>query len=149
MVVRTPLMTIAAFIALCAMALSVDSPAALQAEAGQQVSEFEGVLKVHPKFLYKYYVTGIAEGQHFALSPDAKFKDIQPGSMIHVEGRLATRFHPGGNDKNPSPFPRGWYVWMDVESVKVLEDAQRRTAAEPPPAASSRESKPQATPDAR
>ena len=125
MVVRTLLATLLTF-SLCSTALSVDPPGAQDAEATKQVSMFEGVLKVHPKFLYKYYITGFAEGQHFALFGDEKLKDIKPGSTIHVEGRLGTRFHPGGNASNPSPFPRTWYVYMDVESVKVLREPEER-----------------------
>jgi hypothetical protein len=86
-------------------------------------STFEGVLHVHPKFLYHYYIVGQAEGQHFALFDTARkdrLFDIPPGSTIEVTGRLGTRFHPGGTDANPSPFTRCWYVYMDVSHFRVL-----------------------------
>lgn len=120
MVIRTLLAALLIFGSLCSSAPGVEPAAAQKAETKEQVSVFEGVLKVHPKFLYKFYITGVTDGQHFALFGDEKLKDIKPGSAIHVEGRLGTRFHAGGTEKNPSPFPRTWYVYMEVESVKVL-----------------------------
>lgn len=90
------------------------------AESKAPFSELEGVLKIHPKFMWKYYITGLAQGQSCALFGDEKLKDVNPGSTIHVQGRLGTRYHPGGNEKNPSPFGPAWYIYMEVESVKVL-----------------------------
>jgi len=133
MVVRTLFAILLTFCSLCSTALSADPPGTPNAEVKKQVSVFEGVLKVHPKFLYKYYIVGFAEGQHFALFGEDKLKDIKPGSTIHVEGRLGTRFHPGGNERNASPFPRTWYVYMEVESVKVLREPEKAAPSPGPP----------------
>jgi len=87
----------------------------------------EGVLKIHPKYLYRYYLsTGYVGEQTCALYGDNEFHDkikkIKPGSWIHVEGRLSTRFHAGSTKNNPSPFPQTWIIYMDVCKLKVMKD---------------------------
>jgi hypothetical protein len=113
----------------------------LGAESKNQLFDLEGRLNIHPKFLYKYYISGLGDGQHCALFGEERLKDIQPGSWIHVTGRLGTRFHAGGSEKNLSPFPRTYYIYMDVKSAKVLRGPESK-AAKPsgrgPPGATSR-----------
>ena len=89
-------------------------------------SVLEGILRVHPKFLYKYYIVGFGDGQKCALFGEDKLKDIQVGSRIHVEGHLRTSFHEGGNDKNPSPFSRTYFIYMDVQTVRVLQKPEQK-----------------------
>ena len=55
-----------------------------------------------------------------------KLKNIKAGSTIHVEGQLGTRFHEGGSEKNPSPFPRTYFIYMEVETVKVLREPEEK-----------------------
>jgi len=81
----------------------------------------EGILKVHPKYLYKYYITGFGDGQECALMKCKELEKIKPGSYIHVEGRLGTFHHSGGTKNNPSPFSKTWIIYMDVEKVNVLK----------------------------
>jgi hypothetical protein len=92
------------------------------AENSNHISTLEGILQTHPKYLFKYYLTGFADGQQCALFGEDKLKNIKVGCMVHVEGRVGTRFHAGGNEQNPSPFPRTWYVFMEVEKVSVLRE---------------------------
>jgi hypothetical protein len=99
-------------------------PASIEASAAPR-STFEGVLGIHSKFLYRYNIVGQAERQHLALfsgedGGEDQLKNIPVGSTIEVRGRLGTRFHAGGAAENPSPFPRCWFVYMDVEQVKVI-----------------------------
>ncbi len=111
-------------------ACAADTGGAQVAETKSQMFELEGTLRVHPKFLYRYYINGFGDGQACALFGEERLKEIKPGSLIHVTGRLGTRFHSGGNEKNPSPFPSTWYIYMDVETVKVLRGPEPK-AAEP------------------
>jgi hypothetical protein len=127
-------------------AAAVAAPAGGAARA--PLSTFEGVLRIHPKFLYRYYIVGFAEGQHFALfsgenGGEDKLKNIPVGSTIEVRGRLGTRFHAGGTADNQSPFSRAWYVYMEVEQVKVIRgpdplpksDKSTPAPVSPPPGA--------------
>jgi hypothetical protein len=86
----------------------------------------EGVFQIHQKFLFEYFIGGFGNGQECALFGEEKLKNIKPGSFIHVEGRLGTRFHGGGTAANPSPFPQTCYIYMDVDSVKVLREPEER-----------------------
>lgn len=106
--------------------LLVCHSATVSAEAGDASSSvsptatLEGTLAVHPKYLYREYLTGFADGQSCALRGLERFEEIEAGSRIAVTGRLGTRLHSGGTADNPSPFGRTWYIYMDVETVKVL-----------------------------
>ena len=85
----------------------------------------EGELKIHPKFIYRFYLE-ILDGQKCALygvdhtrEPDHLARCNLP-IRVRVLGVLGTERHPGGNNENPSPFPEGWTLYMDVHEVKVL-----------------------------
>jgi hypothetical protein len=119
-----------ALLAIClfgATVPSIDGTGTKNAESRSPVSTLEGILKIHPKYLFKYYITGFGDGQECALFGEDKLKNIKVGSLIHVEGHLATRFHVGGSEKNPSPFGPTWYIFMDVETVRVLREPEVQT----------------------
>jgi len=101
-----------------------DPAAAGDTAARNQSHALEGVLKIHPKYLYKYYITGFGDGQKCALFGEEELRSIKSGSFIRVEGRLGTRFHDGGTPANPSPFPNTCYIYMDVDSIKVLRESE-------------------------
>jgi len=86
----------------------------------------EGILKVHPKYLYSYYITGFGDGQECALMNCKDLETIKPGSYIHVEGKLGTFHHSGGTENNPSPFPKTWVIYMNVKKVDVLKPPQEQ-----------------------
>ena len=86
----------------------------------------EGELKVHPKFIYHYYIV-LLDGQKCALygsdhgrEPDHLAR-IQLPDFVRVRGVLGTAHHPGGTKENPSPFPQGWTLYMDVHEVEALK----------------------------
>jgi hypothetical protein len=85
----------------------------------------EGELKVHPKFIYRYYLQ-LLGGQTCALygsdhgREPAQLARIKRRVGVRVRGVLGTEHHPGGTKENPSPFPEGWTLYMDVHEVKVL-----------------------------
>lgn len=102
-----------------------------QADAEAEIVALEGTLKVHPKFLYKYYLSDFGGGQTCALFGAEALQKIPVGSWVRVEGRLGTRFHSGGDAQNLSPFPRTWYIYMDVAAVKVLREPEKATEKSP------------------
>jgi hypothetical protein len=86
----------------------------------------EGGLKVHPKFIYRFYLV-ILDGQKCALygvdhsrEPD-QLARLQLPVNVRVRGVLGTEHHAGGTKQNPSPFPAGWTLYMDVHEVEPLE----------------------------
>ncbi len=86
----------------------------------------EGELKVHPKFIYRYYIA-LLDGQKCALygsdhsrEPD-QLARVQLPDFVRVRGVLGTAHHPGGTKENPSPFPPGWTLYMDVHEVEALK----------------------------
>lgn len=86
----------------------------------------EGELKVHPKFMYRYYLI-VVDGQKCALYGADHSRDPEQLShlrlpvRVRVRGTLGTEHHSGGTKDNPSPFPAGWWVYMDVHEVEVLK----------------------------
>jgi hypothetical protein len=87
----------------------------------------EGQLKEHPKFLYRYYLALLGTGQICALygadhgrEPEA-LKRLKLPIAIRVRGVLGTAYHDGGRADNPSPFPAGWTLYMDVHEVETLK----------------------------
>ena len=86
----------------------------------------EGELKAHPKFLYRYYLA-LLDGQKCALyGPDhsrepEQLARLQLPARVRVRGVLGTAHHPGGTKENPSPFPEGWMLYMDVHEVEALK----------------------------
>ena len=106
------------------------------AAAGQEAESaklwtLEGELKVHAKYLYRYYLDlGNGTDQNCALygtdhgrEPDqlARIK-LAAGVRVRVRvrGALGTEYHSGGTKENPSPFSKAWTLFMDVHEVEVL-----------------------------
>jgi len=87
----------------------------------------EGELKVHPKFLYRYYLVLLGTGQICALyGADHGREQDQLARLklpigVKVRGELGTKYHDGGTKDNPSPFPPGWTLYMDVHEVEPLK----------------------------
>jgi hypothetical protein len=85
----------------------------------------EGELKVHPKFLYRYYLE-ILNGQKCALygadgESEKALASIPLPAFVRVRGTLGTKEHTGGTPDNPSPFPKGWIMYMDVHEAEALK----------------------------
>jgi hypothetical protein len=95
----------------------------------------EGVLRVHPKFHYRYYVDGFGDGQHCALfGADEVLKQVKPGSLIRVQGELASRFF--GNPKDTSSaLISTWIIHMNVAKVGVLRGPLSVDRPSTPPSA--------------
>ena len=84
----------------------------------------EGVLRVHPKFLYRHYIDGFGGGQSCALRGLEKLANLpEPGTRIRVNGTLGTERHEGGNEANPSPFSPTTYIYMDVRAIEEVGEA--------------------------
>jgi hypothetical protein len=86
----------------------------------------EGEVKVHPKYLYRYYLV-LGNGQMCALygsdhgrEPD-QLASLELPARVRVRGVLGTAHHTGGTKENPSPFPETWTVYMDVHEVESLK----------------------------
>ena len=86
----------------------------------------EGELKVHPKFIYRYYIV-LLDGQKCGLygadhsrEPE-QLAHVQLPDFVRVRGVLGTEHHSGGTKENPSPFPPGWTLYMDVHEVEALK----------------------------
>jgi hypothetical protein len=95
----------------------------------QKVSDqwtLEGELKVHPKFIYRYYLL-LSAGQTCALygadhaRESEQLAQLKPPVRIRVRGTLGTQHHGGGTKENPSPFPETWIVYMDVHEVETMK----------------------------
>jgi hypothetical protein len=85
----------------------------------------EGELKVHPKYIYRYYLQ-FGDGQKCALygsdherEPD-RLERLQLPARVRVRGVLGTAYHPGGTKENPSPFGPTWELFMDVHEADVV-----------------------------
>ncbi len=91
------------------------------APEGARAPALEGTLRIHPKYLYQYYLDGFGDGQRCALRGFDRFAEgIAPGSRIRVKGPLGVARHEGGTEDNPSPFPATSYIYMEVGAVEVL-----------------------------
>ena len=103
---------------LCATEILV-AVADAQKASDRPVDTLEGVLRVHPKFHYRYYIDGFGNGQECALFvADKRLQQIKPGSLIRVRGDLASKFF-GQKDKT-SALISTWIIYMDVGQVEVL-----------------------------
>ena len=86
----------------------------------------EGELKVHPKFIYHYYIVLLGDlkcalyGSDHSREPD-HLAGVKLPDFVRVRGVLGTAHHPGGTKENPSPFPSGWTLYMDVHEVEALK----------------------------
>ena len=95
-------------------------------EKAPKLWTLEGELKVHPKYLYRYYLV-LGDGAKCGLygsdhgrEPDPLAR-LQLPARIRVRGVLGTAHHPGGTKENPSPFPETWTLYMDVQEVEALK----------------------------
>jgi hypothetical protein len=86
----------------------------------------EGELKVHPKYIYRYYLV-LGNGQMCALygsdhgrEPD-QLARLKLPVRVRVRGVLGTEHHSGGTKENLSPFPETWMLYMDVHEVEALK----------------------------
>ncbi len=112
--------------ALAVGAVALGGPVAGDEPKGPQLWTLEGELKVHPKFIYRYYIV-LLDGQKCALygadhsrEPDHLARVKLP-DFVRVRGVLGTAHHSGGTKENPSPFPQGWTLYMDVHEVEALK----------------------------
>lgn len=123
--------------ALATRGAPVEAPGDDPSDERAPLSALEGVLKVHPKFLFRHYLTGFGDGQACALfGKEEELAQIPVGAVVRVKGRLGTRFHKGGTPQNPSPFPSTCFIYMEVESLEVLHDPKLgQDATSPTPAA--------------
>jgi hypothetical protein len=86
----------------------------------------EGELKVHPKYIYRYYLV-LGDGQKCALygsdhgREPAQLAPLQLPVRVRVRGVLGTAHHQGGTRDNPSPFSETWTLYMDVHEVEKLK----------------------------
>lgn len=86
----------------------------------------EGELRVHPKFIYRYYLL-LLDGQKCALYGQDHNREsdqlarLKPPARVRVRGVLGTEHHPGSTKENLSPFPEGWIVYMNVSEVEPLK----------------------------
>lgn len=93
-----------------------------------QLWDLEGELKVHPKYLYRYYLDlGNGTGQTCALYGEdhgrepAQLARFKLPARLRVRGALGTEYHTGGTKESPSPFNKVWTIYMDVHKVAALE----------------------------
>ncbi len=124
---------------LCATAICVGVADAQQA-SDRPVDALEGVLRVHPKFHYRYYINGFGDGQECALfNADKRLQQVKPGSLIRVRGDLASKFF-GHDPKDKTPAVAStWIIYMGVDQVEVLRGPVSRVPSNtfPPPSATS------------
>jgi hypothetical protein len=89
-------------------------------QAQEATDVLEGVLKVHPKFHYRYYIDGFGNGQSCALfKADDTLREIKPGTRIRVRGDLASKFFGNRNDKMAA-LVSTWIIYMDVDKAEVI-----------------------------
>jgi hypothetical protein len=95
----------------------------------------EGVLRVHPKFHYRYYVDGFGDGQHCALfGADQVLNQVKPGSLIRVRGELASKFFGNPKDRS-SALISTWIIYMNVGQVEFLRGPLSVDPPSTPPSA--------------
>ena len=109
--------------------------AGAQKVSKKRVDILEGVLRVHSKFHYRYYIDGFGDGQQCALfQADKRLKQIKPGSVIRVRGDLASNLFGGDPKDKRSALIRTWIIYMDVDQVEVLRGpASSGPFINPPP----------------
>jgi hypothetical protein len=95
-------------------------------EKAPELWTLEGELKVHPKYIYRYYLN-VTGGQTCALygadhgrEPE-QLARLRLPIRVRVRGTLGTEHHAGGTRENPSPFPETWIVYMMVHEVEELK----------------------------
>lgn len=76
----------------CALAILI-AVANAQKGSKEPADILEGVLRIHPKFHYRYYIDGFGSGQNCALfKADERLADVEPGTRIRVRGDLRSQF---------------------------------------------------------
>ena len=89
-------------------------------ELPKPTDELEGVLRVHPKFHYRYYIDGFGDGQQCGLfQANETLKQLEPGTRIRVRGDLKSKFFGNPKDKTAA-LVSTWIIYMDVDDVEVL-----------------------------
>jgi len=118
------LKTIVAFVAAFYLGLGAWCAAVKdKAPAPKNADVLEGVLRVHPKFHYRFYLDGFGDGQECALfGADEELGRIGVSSRIRVQGDLASRFFGNPNDKHAA-LAQTWIIYMDVADVQLREHA--------------------------
>jgi len=104
--------------ALCAIVIFVG---AVSGDKGAEkpADTIEGVLRVHPKFHYRYYIDGFGAGQSCALlGADKSLQQIEKGTRIRVQGDLASKYFGNPNDKTAA-LVSTWIIYMNVAEVEV------------------------------
>lgn len=112
---------LAAFVTLLA-AIPLFAAANQERPAESPRDELVGVLRVHPKFHYRYYLDGFGDGQQCALfGADEQLERLEPGTRLRVHGRLASRhFAADPNDHAPALAPT-WVIYLEVERAEKLK----------------------------
>jgi len=96
-------------------------PASRGAESDAAPQTLEGMLRIHPKFHYRYSIHGFGDGQSCALfGADERLKSLEPGVRLRVRGRLASRYFGGDPTGRPIALVSTWVIYMDVTDVEVL-----------------------------
>jgi hypothetical protein len=83
--------------------------------------ELSGRFRRPVKWTPQLEIVPAGQVQRIDLEGDL-LRDINEGTPLRVRGVVRTRLHLGGSEKNPSPFPAQWIVWLDVTEVEVLKD---------------------------
>jgi hypothetical protein len=100
--------------------------AADDAPADGPLWTLEGELRVHPKFVYRYFLV-LLNGQTCPLygadhnREPALLSRLTAPARVRVRGTLGTDHHAGSTPGNLSPFPAGWWVYMNAHEVTLLE----------------------------
>ena len=100
---------------------NAQKPIATPQPKKQDLQTLEGLLRVHPKFHYRYYIDGFGDGQQCALfKADKRLRQLKPGSVIRVQGRLRSDFF--GPRDNSGAMISSWIIYMEVQQVKLLRE---------------------------
>jgi hypothetical protein len=107
-----------------AVALTAGLAGSVQAEEPKPTLwTLEGDLKVHPKYLYRFYLEFgnicALYGADHGREPEMLTR-LQLPARVRVRGVLGTSYHAGGTKVNLSPFPASWIIYMDVHEVERL-----------------------------
>jgi len=103
---------------------AVGAAAAADEPKAPKLWPLEGELKVHSKYLYRYFLVFGGDGQKCALygADHGRESDQLAGlklpARVRVRGVLGTAHHAGGTK---SPFPEAWTLYMDVHEVEALK----------------------------
>ncbi|MCA9259539.1 MAG: hypothetical protein KDA61_10090 [Planctomycetales bacterium] len=87
----------------------------------ETLSTLEGFLRIHPKFHYRYYVDGLAEGQSCALrGADDALANLKPGSRVRVRGRMGSVHFSDADRSQESALLLVDYIYLDVEHIELV-----------------------------